>query len=69
MSLKVYNWNTNNINAFSSNNCNGTVGHFTQVVWAETKQVGCGFVYYKDADPNFAQYPYRKVVIILVLIT
>ena len=21
-------------------------GHYTQVVWAETEEVGCGFVYY-----------------------
>ncbi|RZC32584.1 venom allergen 5-like, partial [Asbolus verrucosus] len=26
----------------------GTVGHYTQIVWAETNLVGCGYAYYLD---------------------
>merc|ERR1711962_659107 len=27
----------------------GGTGHYTQVVWAETTQVGCGWSYFRDA--------------------
>ena len=26
----------------------GTTGHFTQVIWAETYKVGCGFIIYQE---------------------
>lgn len=26
---------------YSSNNCEGVCGHFTQIVWRDTKEVGC----------------------------
>ena len=50
-----------NVAAFSSNGATGVIGHYTQVVWAESQKIGCGVIYYKDTNPNFAQYPYRKV--------
>ena len=29
-------------------------GHFTQLVWAETTHVGCGYIKFKDsANPSF----------------
>jgi pathogenesis-related protein 1 len=27
---------------YRSNRCNGTCGHYTQIVWRDTKEVGCG---------------------------
>jgi pathogenesis-related protein 1 len=27
---------------YTSNRCNGTCGHYTQIVWRDTKEVGCG---------------------------
>ncbi len=27
---------------YRSNRCSGTCGHYTQIVWRETKEVGCG---------------------------
>jgi pathogenesis-related protein 1 len=27
---------------YNSNRCNGTCGHYTQIVWRDTKEVGCG---------------------------
>ena len=30
----------------------GVVGHYTQNVWAETEQVGCGLIKYAD-DSNW----------------
>jgi len=39
---------------FTSTNINpfvfvATVGHYTQVVWADTDELGCGLVYYEDS--------------------
>jgi uncharacterized protein YkwD len=27
---------------YRSNHCNGTCGHYTQIVWRDTKEAGCG---------------------------
>ena len=27
---------------YRSNRCNGTCGHYTQIVWRDTREVGCG---------------------------
>ena len=29
---------------------NKVYGHYTQVVWAETEELGCGMVYYKEGS-------------------
>ena len=42
-------------------------GHYTQVVWGDTKKVGCGFMYHYDVRDAFKQYPYREVKRITVL--
>ncbi|XP_017783674.1 PREDICTED: cysteine-rich venom protein LIO1-like [Nicrophorus vespilloides] len=34
-------------------------GHYTQVVWADSKSVGCDFIYFYDVDQP--QYPYAKL--------
>ncbi|KAJ9576854.1 hypothetical protein L9F63_006572 [Diploptera punctata] len=49
----ISNW-YNEIKQFDSNSINGYVfehstGHFTQVVWAETRYIGCGGSIYGDA--------------------
>ena len=36
-----------NINALFSRFSSG-IGHYTQVVWADTEELGCGMVYYKS---------------------
>lgn len=41
----------------------GETGHYTQVVWADSDQVGCGIVYSKDSSPDFASYPYKITVV------
>ena len=58
---EVKDWPAGNVEAFSSNGATGTIGHYTQVVWAETEFVGCGVIYYKDGSSFAARYPYRKV--------
>ena len=37
---------------------NGATGHYTQVVWADTREVGCGYIQYKDATQS---NPIRQV--------
>jgi len=34
---------------FGSNSSSGVVGHFTQIAWAKTYQIGCGLAQYYDA--------------------
>lgn len=50
-----------NVAAFSPAGATGTIGHFTQLVWAETKHIGCGIMYHKDASKP--QYPFKKTLI------
>ena len=50
-----------NVGAFSSAGATGVIGHYTQVVWAESQKVGCGVIYYKDTSAFAAQHPFRKV--------
>ena len=39
---------------------NKVYGHYTQVVWAETEELGCGMVYYKE---DSAEYQYQTIVV------
>ena len=57
-------WPAANVGSFSKYAGNGkAIGHYTQVVWAETKKVGCGVIYYKDPNKIHQGWklPYRKV--------
>ena len=36
------------VNPYSQNGATGVIGHYTQVVWAESYAVGCGYVYFND---------------------
>jgi len=60
---EVKDWPASNVGAFSSNGASGTIGHYTQVVWADTEYVGCGVIYYKDGSDFAANYPYRKTLV------
>ncbi|XP_044731398.1 venom allergen 3-like [Chrysoperla carnea] len=45
----------NEVSVFPSNNVdkykfNGSYGHYSQVVWAESKRIGCGAVLFKEGD-------------------
>ena len=70
LSTKIQSWYdevkdfpSDNVKAFSMNGATGVIGHYTQVVWAETKKVGCGVMYYKDSRPKSSSYPYRKTLV------
>ena len=59
-----YQFPASTVGAFDSNaGTGGPIGHYTQVIWAETEYVGCGVIYDYDSNDNFAKYPYRKVII------
>ena len=57
--FKVKDFPSGNVGSFSSTGATGTVGHYTQLVWGQTKKIGCGFVMYLDV--NQPTYPYRQV--------
>lgn len=42
-------FNPANVDPFSTSRTRGVVTHFTQVAWAETRYVGCGYTQYKLA--------------------
>merc|ERR1712079_240199 len=46
---EVVKFNSKNINPFKYTK---STGHYTQLVWADTDEVGCGLVYYKDGGMN-----------------
>ncbi len=65
---KIQNWYdefenfpVENVRRFSSQGANGTIGHFTQLIWAETYLVGCGAIYHNDEA--FPKHPYKKILI------
>ncbi|XP_075546492.1 scoloptoxin SSD43-like [Dermacentor variabilis] len=39
------------------------VTHFTQVAWAETRYLGCGYTHYKLRDDNDPRLPYKKLFV------
>ena len=43
-------YNSNDIDPFKNP---GAAGHYTQVVWAETEEIGCGFTYYNVGTLHF----------------
>jgi hypothetical protein len=34
---------------------NGSTGHYTQVIWASSKKVGCGFVQFLDTSGEISK--------------
>jgi len=60
---EVKHWPASNVGSFSYNNITGEIGHYTQLVWAETQYIGCGAIYYKTSNPSFASYPYTKTLV------
>ena len=41
---------------YRSNRCNGTCGHYTQIVWRDTKEVGCGVARYARREVWVCEY-------------
>jgi pathogenesis-related protein 1 len=41
---------------YAQNKCSGTCGHYTQVVWAGSKELGCGYAHCKTNSP-FSGFP------------
>lgn len=47
---EVKDWPAANVESFDNAGATGTTGHYTQVVWAESREVGCGYVYFKEGS-------------------
>jgi len=63
---EVSDWPATSVGSFDSHaNPNGkAVGHYTQVVWGATKEVGCGYVAFNNPEhPVFQGYAYKKLLI------
>lgn len=50
-----------NVDSFSEDGATGVIGHYTQLVWAETEYVGCGLINYKDQDQPDLMFRYTLV--------
>ena len=63
---EVKDFDPSKYNGFTSNKPphNGVIGHYTQVVWAKTKKVGCGFIQYDDNGlyTEVSTYRYKMLV-------
>ena len=36
---------------------------YTQLVWADTEELGCGLVYYEESDPQATRTPHRHLLV------
>lgn len=46
----------------------GKVGHYTQIVWAETYKIGCGYIMYKKGKKfNKVWYQMNRKFVIIIL--
>jgi len=53
---KIYNYETNDCNTSTiilRNDAQSTCGHYTQVVWQATKEVGCASAVYEDKNSSY----------------
>lgn len=56
---EVKDWPADNVGAFDTASpvaATGVVGHYTQVVWAKTTKVGCGWVGHIDSTKPTMKY-------------
>lgn len=42
---------------YASNGCSGVCGHYTQVVWADSRKLGCGVANCTENSPFGSQFP------------
>ena len=46
---EVQYWPSSSVGSFQSTSINGNaVGHFTQIIWADTTHIGCGYVMFQE---------------------
>jgi len=50
------------VDSFTSAGAPGVIGHYTQVVWADTYEVGCGAIHY-PATHGTTTYPQSKIYV------
>merc|ERR1712038_40375 len=52
---EVADWPAANVASYSSTGTTGTTGHYTQLVWAETMEIGCGYIAYSHKTDWYKQ--------------
>ena len=57
--IQVANWPSKNIPKFNLGGKTGKVIHYTQMAWADTTRIGCGYISFMDKKN--ATKPYRRV--------
>lgn len=53
---EVANWPSANVASYSVIGTANPVGHYTLLVWAQTKKIGCGYISYIDVNKPTTQY-------------
>ena len=67
ISLKVKDFPARNVEPFSKRKgVTGKVGHYTQIVWAETYKIGCGYIMYKKGK-RFNKVRYYMIIIPILM--
>ena len=41
----------------------GVIGHYTQIVWAETSEVGCGYIRFTDVEGTVTDVSNEKQIL------
>lgn len=41
----------------------GVIGHYTQIVWAETSEVGCGYIRFTDVEGTVTDVSNKKQIL------
>lgn len=55
-------FNAGNVDSFRVDS-GPVVTHFTQVAWAETRYIGCGYTHYKLRNDNDPRLPFKKLYV------
>jgi hypothetical protein len=56
---EVKDWPGANVGRFSNSGATGMVGHYTQLAWGSSKEVGCGYVLHQNGNSfeKVCRYP------------
>lgn len=58
---EIVHFPSQNVGSFSQDGATGVIGHYTQLVWAETEFIGCGLINYRDQNQPDISFRYTLV--------